>query len=732
MEVQAPASPKESKEVAKEPDSTEPDANSDNNSGIGKSSNKQNLFYARRGRGQETSERSSPSKTNLCLPVCLVPFTEEEKSVLCGFFELHDADGSRSLSLPELVAIVDDIGRAPPEGSADALHFEQLMRKADVDGSGELSFEEFTAFLAEYYQSVYARLFVENDVDNSGTVSKFEMKGLIVKLRDHGFKVRGEDIAEMFMSIDQGSDGPGDGVLDWHEFCEFMCGYRKKEFDLLKVSAGFRENELEYLQTIFEKADKDRSGQLGIKEVIDLLERTLLGSKVETQEEIDRIVTLFTRMDKDKSMSLEFLEFLRLLRVWSNNGGKQGSRQDILQVFKTTDDMIGSPKKVKNRNGAIKRAQTAVLDSGLGEESAAQVELITEQLREIAVQHDVEDGILAKQYGLTIQETRCLRESFEFCDADQSGHIDRDELTTVLKDLGCAATNVSQKTALFKVLEREEFSRDLEFPSLVKFLDAYHEACVEEILLSMKDGEAEEGVPMDRLVQAFYQIGQYLNRSQALALLQRVGGDPECQVVDRITFSKMLDVDRQDKINAWRQKCGFSESQLSAINHAFASHSEDGGSMNRDGSVLQALQLLNLEPPPDKRKKLMRALLRVDRAGGGTLTFADFLLLVRHLENEKLYARTLRERKSVSMAGLDSDTVQQFRQVFNDCEPNDEGKVRIPTIQKLFADLGLVGNPKQRRQLQDVINEVTENDNSGLEFSQFLEVLHRLEMAGLA
>eukprot|EP00746_Dinoflagellata_sp_MGD_P144412 gnl/MRDRNA2_/MRDRNA2_77146_c0_seq1.p1 gnl/MRDRNA2_/MRDRNA2_77146_c0~~gnl/MRDRNA2_/MRDRNA2_77146_c0_seq1.p1 ORF type:complete len:646 (-),score=158.91 gnl/MRDRNA2_/MRDRNA2_77146_c0_seq1:1354-3291(-) len=207
---------------------------------------------------------------------CLVPFSQEEKDVLFGFFELHDDDGSQSLSLEELVGVTDDIGRAPAEGSDDARQFEKLMRKADVDASGELNFEEFTNFLAEYYQSVYARLFVENDMDKSGTITTFELKGLMVKVKDCGFKVRGEDIADMFSNIDLG----GDGILDWEEFCDFMMGYRKLEFDLLKVSAGFTATELEYLQSIFERADADGSGQLSIQEVLDLLEKNFIATQV--------------------------------------------------------------------------------------------------------------------------------------------------------------------------------------------------------------------------------------------------------------------------------------------------------------------------------------------------------------------------------------------------------------------------------------------------------------------
>ena len=46
--------------------------------------------------------------------------------------------------------------------------------------------------------------------------------------------------------------------------------------------------------------------------------------------------------------------------------------------------------------------------------------------QEESLQHDVEDGVLARQWNLTVMEVRVLRESFEFSDADGSGNIGDD------------------------------------------------------------------------------------------------------------------------------------------------------------------------------------------------------------------------------------------------------------------------------------------------------------------
>lgn len=682
-------------------------------------------------KGKRQRQRRWKPLEELIADDLLVPFAEEEKKILFAFFELHDDDSSNSLSLSELKRVVDDIGRKPPEGSEDAHNFEQLMSKEDEDGSGELNFEEFATFLAKYYQSVYARLFVENDVDKSGAITKFELKGVIIKLKDSGFKIRGDDIADLFTDMDK----RGDGVLDWREFCDFMSGYRKLEFDLLKESAGFTGSELDFLLNVFRRADADSSGQLSIKEMVALLERSMLSSLVETSDEIQKIARLFTRMDRDGSMTLDFMEFLRLLRVWWMDHARDGNQ--VLGILEAFQD--SSRYKAKRETS---RAVTAASISGVDEGNSSKIA----ELQAIAYQNSVEDGILSAQNNLAIEEVQILRESFEFCDADLSGSIDRDELSIILKNLGCAPITLQTKAAFSKTVGREEFCGALDFALLVRFLVVYQEACAKEVmqgladeiphslvagdlgLLKAAERKQEPGIPTDKLVQALYQLGQYLGKDDAMALLGKVGGDQNAKTINTNTFLKMLEVRRSKALLSWRQTCGFSQSQFLVIKHAFSQHSAgEDDVMNRDGAVLEALQLLNLAPPPEKQDQLMRALLRVDRRGEGTLTFHDFLLLVRHLENHKSYARKLEEESKAQLAGLDADALQQFRQVFNDCQPSFSGHVEYDKINKLLSTLGVVRTPAQRRQLKKIIDEVDDDDVEGLEFSQFVHVLHELE-----
>merc|ERR1719326_1440770 len=189
--------------------------------------------------------------------------------------------------------VIEDIGRSPVQ-TTDMGNMSVLQKKADKDGSGELDFEEFLGFLSAYYQSVYMRVFSEHDKDGSGTVSVEELEPLLAQIRNAGFEVPWDDVAEQVL---ESVDKDGNGELDFKEFCALMVQYRKIEFEQLEKSAGFTLRQVEFLKELYEKADEDDSGVLEIKEVVGIVERTLMREALETEDEITRFIQLFARMD---------------------------------------------------------------------------------------------------------------------------------------------------------------------------------------------------------------------------------------------------------------------------------------------------------------------------------------------------------------------------------------------------------------------------------------------------
>merc|ERR1719515_501998 len=98
-----------------------------------------------------------------------------------------------------------------------------------------------------------------------------------------------------------------------------MQEYRAVEFKHLRRTANFGAAELDSLAEVFRGADYDSSGSMDIKEILVLMDNTVVGERLETDEGMAHFVKLFSRLDVDRSLTLDFVEFIRLLRVWTGS-----------------------------------------------------------------------------------------------------------------------------------------------------------------------------------------------------------------------------------------------------------------------------------------------------------------------------------------------------------------------------------------------------------------------------
>ena len=65
----------------------------------------------------------------------------EDEETLCEAFKILDADGSGSIERGELFAIMKNFSKATEE--IDESEIDALIREADVDGDGQIGYEEF-------------------------------------------------------------------------------------------------------------------------------------------------------------------------------------------------------------------------------------------------------------------------------------------------------------------------------------------------------------------------------------------------------------------------------------------------------------------------------------------------------------------------------------------------------------------------------------------------------------
>jgi calcium-dependent protein kinase len=141
--------------------------------------------------------------------------TNEEISGMKQMFKQFDKDNSGTITINELHKGLEKKGaRSTKE------ELQNMLKEMDVDGNGELDYEEFIA--ATLCQSKInnednlERAFAYFDKDNSGFITRDELKKVIAEFGMHGLNDMDE---HEFM---EALDANNDGKIDYDEFLAFM------------------------------------------------------------------------------------------------------------------------------------------------------------------------------------------------------------------------------------------------------------------------------------------------------------------------------------------------------------------------------------------------------------------------------------------------------------------------------------------------------------------------------
>lgn len=136
-------------------------------------------------------------------------------------FNRLDIDGDQQLDLAELKTLIKDLGFHDLESESEA---ERMLKEADKDLDGHISFEEFATVWQrklltvndQYIRAVFGVL----DSNGDGFIDTDELQGVL-----EGFNA--EEVQEMIEEID--GAGNGDGKIDFSEFKQAMKEQIKKK-----------------------------------------------------------------------------------------------------------------------------------------------------------------------------------------------------------------------------------------------------------------------------------------------------------------------------------------------------------------------------------------------------------------------------------------------------------------------------------------------------------------------
>ncbi|ELR14478.1 uncharacterized protein ACA1_192080 [Acanthamoeba castellanii str. Neff] len=147
----------------------------------------------------------------------MADITEEQRIEIKAAFDLFDTDGNGSISATELASILKKMGTEASESE-----LKDMIHEIDVDGDGEIQFEEFLLLFSRHKKNQLPedeelrQAFKVFDADGNGTISKVELKRVMDML---GEKLNDAQIDEMMKEADTN----GDGEIDFGEFKKMMA-----------------------------------------------------------------------------------------------------------------------------------------------------------------------------------------------------------------------------------------------------------------------------------------------------------------------------------------------------------------------------------------------------------------------------------------------------------------------------------------------------------------------------
>lgn len=200
---------------------------------------------------------------------------------------------------------------------------QQLVDEVDVDASGRLDFVEFLKLLRihETAERLNAKeAFFKEDSQGSGDLSQqaalraLQKLGCVDALNQPVDRLPSEELAARSELIG-GVFGAEGTLVDLGHFMEAFVHIRRQTRKVFRQNCGFAFEEVLELKEHFRLFDKDKSGDIGTKEVVALIECTFPGLAHDAEMR-PKLLEVMRAIDGDGNGSIDFDDFLRFMQVF--------------------------------------------------------------------------------------------------------------------------------------------------------------------------------------------------------------------------------------------------------------------------------------------------------------------------------------------------------------------------------------------------------------------------------
>lgn len=418
-------------------------------------------------------------------------FTQRECAAFEELFERFDRDASGAIDVKELSGILGWLGF-----SFNQERTAQIVRDVDIDGDCAISGREFLVCLRRIREAeirIVTQILESCDEDGNGTIGPNEFPTIFRAL---GYEPDSDAVWETAADV-----GLDPSVTEWglDEIWQVLTVYRQRE--------GFSKAETGEITSAFDKYNVDKTEEVGIMEVCQILSWLGYTMPLEQTQE------LFEMVDVDCSGRVDVHDLQKVCRIRRARLQVEASEAFMKEehTFGPNDERLISASQC--RNGF--RELGFVNDDGMPFEArdddytlvrredawrpyidlTSFVRAVTRNAR--FVRKSIQDN-----YGFMYQEVNKLRRAYETYDKDGNGCLNDGEIVSLIEDtFPEMAHDKEMRPQLQKMIKEvdQDGSGTMEFVDFLHLMQQFRDAQITTKVTKERIAIAETGFTYDEV-----------------------------------------------------------------------------------------------------------------------------------------------------------------------------------------------------------------------------------------
>lgn len=661
-------------------------------------------------------------------------FETTEESVERQVFDSLCHDGAREISRDKLCEAL----RKMSYRDVNPAWVEELASKV-VSRASLLEFTEFRQFVDLYYARHVESLAEEYRQAASPRTGMLAVKELPRTLEQRGVLCCSVGIIKRLLREIRGD--MNSEFVGLHDYIRLR--------ELVQYRGGFTEQEAAEMIALFNRLDENGNGRMDVAEVesairwlgfdVGVMDATMepepqamQGGRKATHLESRRISVacnlelntdeLLEGFDAQEGITSE--DFLQVMRR-----RREAEISRVMDLFHK--ESLGKPNGTLSLRGAcrifeklgyISVMQAAVEECAVARGVRSHHGMSFDDMYQLLQEFKACEGFLKAD----IDEYRRV---FEKHDLDRSGAINVVELGGALRWLGFNPMHDQQQDLMDGV--DLDNSGEIEFDEFLKVMRWFKE---EEVRLLKgafltHDVNYTLNVGEVNCILAALGYGKLTHKQATIFNKATEGGMRELTFAE---CNEMLRALREQSREDFAKTQGYSDEELSHLREQFHRYDPRGDGFIGPEKMYRLVEenFPEATQTVEGQRKFEQIFNFIDSDRNGKLEWAEFLQLMRMLEDMRMYEQFLEEQEYAAKSGYHSTDVKGFRRIFRMCDSDATKSVSVEELLRLFATIVPLTNTL-KEQLKNILAEVSKDGGQSLSFAEFLLMMRKVEDANL-